>query len=254
MKNVLKFILFLLLLFSLNSCASNNRSVMKTEETIQLYNSTGFVLIYNEDLYKQKIINKKLNNSKIEVIHSELKRNINIKIYNPDNLKSLNTKVTHRGKYPQFFDLVITQKIADELQLDINYPFVEHIELKKNKTFIAKEGNIYDEERQVAEKVPVKEVTVDNISSTTKTENKNIKKTIVFEIIISDFYYRESAEQLKIRLISEAKIDNFSVKKIGINKYRLISGPFKNINTLKSAYISLNNLGFENLNINKIIK
>jgi len=227
---------------------------MKTKEAVQLYNSTGFVLIYNEDLYKKKIVNKKLNNLKIEVIHSELKRNTNIKIFNPDNLKSLNSKVTHKGDYPKFFDLVITQKIADELKLDINYPFVEHIELKKNKTFIAKEGNIYDEERQVAEKVPVKEVTVDNISSTIKKENKKNKKNIIFEIIISDFYYRDSAEQLKKRLISEAKIDNFSIKKIGINKHRLISGPFKNINTLKSTYISLNNLGFENLNINKIIE
>ena len=78
MKNFLKFILFFLLLFSLNSCASNKRSVMKTKEAVQLYNSTGFVLIYNEDLYKKKIVNKKLNNLKIEVIHSELKRNTNI--------------------------------------------------------------------------------------------------------------------------------------------------------------------------------
>ena len=41
----------------------------------------------------------------------------------------------------------------------------------------------------------------------------------------------------------------FSVKKINDNKYRLSVGPFKNFNALKSIYISLNNLGFEDLNI-----
>jgi len=253
MMNVVKFILFLFLSVTLNSCAYNNEATIKTESIQQLHQSTGFVLIYNDDLYKQKIVSKKLNNSEVQVLHSMLKKNSNIKIFNPDNLKSLNTKVTYKAKYPEFFDLVITQKIAELLKLDINYPFVEHMELKKNKTFIAKTGNTFEEEKRVAEKVPIKKVKVDNIS-TGNSKNVKIKKSIIFEITISDFYYKESAVLLKKRLISEVKMDNFYIKKIGNNNYRLISGPFKNINTLKSAYISLNNLGFENLNINKIVK
>ena len=47
------------------------------------------------------------------------------------------------------------------------------------------------------------------------------------------------------------QINNFSVDKINDNKYRLSAGPFKNFNSLKSTYISLNNLGFEDLNIYK---
>ena len=46
-------------------------------------------------------------------------------------------------------------------------------------------------------------------------------------------------------------INNISVKKINNNKYRLLVGPFKNFNALKNTYISLNNLGFEELNIYK---
>ena len=42
---------------------------------------------------------------------------------------------------------------------------------------------------------------------------------------------------------------NFSVKKINDNKYRLSVGPFNNFNALKSTYISLNKLGFEDLNV-----
>ena len=41
------------------------------------------------------------------------------------------------------------------------------------------------------------------------------------------------------------------VKKVNNTKYRLFAGPFKNFNALKNIYISLNNLGFENLNIIK---
>ena len=44
-------------------------------------------------------------------------------------------------------------------------------------------------------------------------------------------------------------MSNISVKKINNKKYRLLVGPFKNFNALKTTYISLNNLGFENLNI-----
>ena len=50
-------------------------------------------------------------------------------------------------------------------------------------------------------------------------------------------------------LQADAKINNMSIKKINDKKYRLFAGPFKNFNALKTVYISLNNLGFENLDI-----
>ena len=249
MMNVVKFILFLFLSATLNSCAYNKEVTIKTESIQQLHQSTGFVLIYNDDLYKQKIVSKKLNNSEVQVLHSMLKRNTNIKIFNPDNLKSLNTKVTHKAKYPEFFDLVITQKIAELLKLDINYPFVEHLELKKNKTFIAKTGNIFEEEKHVAESVPIDEIKMDDLSEEQIDIKKKIDKKNNFVLVISDFYYYDSAQNLKEELIKKTQINNFSVKKINDTKYRLSVGPFKNFNALKSIYISLNNLGFEDLKI-----
>ena len=52
-------------------------------------------------------------------------------------------------------------------------------------------------------------------------------------------------------LSKKTTINNLSVKKINNNKYRLLVGPFKNFNALKTTYISLNKLGFEGLNIYK---
>ena len=67
--------------------------------------------------------------------------------------------------------------------------------------------------------------------------------------MISDFYYLDSANNLKNELVKKIYISNISVKKINDKKYRLLVGPFKNFNALKTTYISLNNLGFESLNI-----
>ena len=70
-------------------------------------------------------------------------------------------------------------------------------------------------------------------------------------IIVNDFYYQDSADSLKNELIKKVKVKNFYVKKINNKKYRLYAGPFKNFNALKTLYISLNDLGFESLNILK---
>ena len=137
------------------------------------------------------------------------------------------------------------------LDLDINNPYVEIIEVKKNKTFIAKEGNTFDEEKNVAEKVPVDEIQVDDLSIEKNVKNKSNKSVSKYYLVINDFYYKDSAIKLKNDLSKKVNINNFIVEKINANKYRLSAGPFNNFNALKSTYISLNNLGFEDLNIYK---
>ena len=87
----------------------------------------------------------------------------------------------------------------------------------------------------------------------TKDKSKIIKKTNEnnFILVVSDFYYIDSANNLKTELIKKTNINNISVKKINDKKYRLFAGPFKNFKALKTTYISLNKLGFENLNVYK---
>ena len=81
-----------------------------------------------------------------------------------------------------------------------------------------------------------------------KTVEKKIKKD-KFIILISDFYYKDSALNLKKELSNKISLNNIYIKKINNTKYRLLAGPFENFNALKTTYISLNNLGFEDLNI-----
>ena len=213
------------------------------------YTSKGFALIYNDDLFLNKIINKKIDNSKVVTMHRSLKTNTKVKIINPNNLKSIEARVIKKVDYPLIFNIVISAEIASILDLDINNPYIEVIEIKKNKTFVAKESSIFEEEKNVANKVPINEVVVDDLTVEKNDSQEKITKKKKFILVISDFYYSDTAYSLKNELINKTNNNSISVKKISNNKYRLMAGPFNNFNALKSIYISLNNLGFENLNI-----
>jgi len=245
----LKKIIILLIFPTLMSCVGiEKRSSTPKDEKI-FYSSSGFALVYKDSLYQNKIINKKINNDKILLLHRFLKANTAVRITNLRNSKSIDTKVYRKAKYPKIFNVLISKEIASILDLDLENPYVEIIELKKNKTYVAKEGNTFEEEKNVAEKLPVEQIQMDNISNTAK--NTDVEEIIKekFIIIISDFYYKDSALNLKMELSKKISLNNISIKKINNTKYRLLAGPFENFNALKTTYISLNNLGFEDLNI-----
>lgn len=249
--NLCRIILSLICVITLYSCADYSVYNVNQSKEKQYYSSSGFALIYEDDLYKQKVIDKKINNEDIRVMHSFLKINTPIKIINPINLKIIETKIYRKASYPKIFNSVISKKIATILELDINNPYVEIIETKKNKTFIAKKSNTFEEEKNVVEKVPVNEIKMNDLTNKTLEVEKKILKDNSFILVINEFYYEDSANNLKKELIKKTNMNNISVKKINNKKYRLLVGPFKNFNALKTAYISLNNLGFEDLNIYK---
>ena len=249
--NLIKIILTFGCIIALYSCADYSVKGSKKKKEKQYYSSNGFALIYEDDLYLQKVINKKINNEDIKVMHNSLKTNTPIKIINPVNSKVIETKIYKKANYPKIFNIVISKKIASILELDLDNPFVEIIEVKKNKTFIAKAANTFEEERNVADTVPIDEVKMDDLTKAeAKTKKKSNKKSN-FILVVSDFYYEDSANDLMRELINKTNIINISVKKINDKKYRLFVGPFKNFKALKASYISLNKLGFEDLNVYK---
>ena len=247
--NLNTIVLLLISTIFLNSCADykTDRTTKKKEK--QYYSSMGFALIYSDHHYLNKVVNKKIKNEESVAMHNLLKINTPIMIINPDNSKFIETKIYKKADYPKIFNVVISRKIASFLELDFNNPYVEIIETKKNKTFIAKKSETFEEEKNVSEKAPVDEVKMDDlVKDETKIEKKNVVSKN-FILVISDFYFLDSANNLKKELLEKTKMINMSVKKINNKKYRLLVGPFKNFNALKTTYISLNNLGFENLNI-----
>ena len=247
--NLNTIVLLLISTIFLNSCADYKTDRIAPKKEKLYYSSIGFALIYSDHHYLNKVVNKKIKYDDSVAMHNLLKINTPIKIINPDNSKFIETKIYKKADYPKIFNVVISKKIASFLELDANNPYVEIIETKKNKTFIAKKSETFEEEKNVSGKAPVDEIKMNDLTKDdTKTEKKSNKKSN-FILVISDFYYEESAINLKEDLVKKTKMNNISVKKINNKKYRLLVGPFKNFNALKTTYISLNNLGFENLNI-----
>ena len=247
--NLKKIILLFIFTLFFSSCANYQTNKISQKKEKQYYSSIGFALIFEEYLYKEKVVNKKINDDDIRVMHNLLKINTPVKIINPDNLKFVETKIYRKADYPKIFNLVISKKIASILELDPENPYVEIIEIKRNKTFIAKVTKTFDEEKNVVEKAPVDQIRMNDLTQEVSKIKKKVNKNENFILVISDFYFIDSANNLKKQLVKETKMNNISVKKINNNKYRLLAGPFENFNALKTSYISLNNLGFENLNI-----
>ena len=244
-----KIIITLASIVLLYSCADYKTQQAREGVEKNYYFSKGFALVYNEDLYYQKVVNKKFSDEKYGAMHNLLKVNTSVKIINPSNSKFLDIKISKKANYPKIFNIVLSRSVAFALELDMENPYVEVFETKKNKTFVAKESNTFEEEKNVSKKVPVDEVKMDDLTKVEIKTKKKLDKKSNFILVVSDFYYEDSANNLIKELVKKTKNNNISVKKINDKKYRLLAGPFKNFNALKTTYISLNKLGFENLNI-----
>ena len=234
-------------LIFLTSCSSGTLQSQKS--TFIPYSSKGFVLIYNENDYENKIISRRLNENELEIGHHKLRKNSTVVITNPENSKSVTLTVSKKIKYPNFFKGVITRKLSEKLQLNTDLPFVEIQERVKNKSFVAKKAVTFSEEKKVLTKIPVTKVKINNISKK-KKDLRSQKKNEKYSIIIGDFYSKDWANSLIGLLINEdIKKEVFKVEKLGKNKYQLTAGPYSSINTLKNDYFKLNRYGFENLDI-----
>ena len=249
-----KIILLILTTFILAGCnqdIQNKNSIKFSPE--QKYKNTGFTLVYNNKLRKEKKISKKIDNRALIIFHKNLKKDSFVKITNPLNQKTIIAKVTsNKVKFPEFYNSVITMRIAEELSLNLNEPYIDLILISQNSTFIAKKAKTFDEEKNVAEKAPVDGIKIDIISDT-KTKNKKIIKDSIFKysIKIADFYYKDSAETMINRIISETSITDPTIKKLSNTKYRVLLGPFNDIKKLEESFNNIKLLNFENLEILK---
>ena len=248
----MKFNIFVILstLFLLLSCDQTNiNQIKKLDITFdKKYKNSGFSLIYNDDL---KI--KKIDQRSLTIFHKNLKRKSNVKISNPLNGKSLIAEVkSNRVKFSPFYNSIITQRIAEELELDLNEPYIDIVLISKNSTYIAKKTKTFEEEKTVAEKAPIDGIKISNLNSSNKTKNK-LKKNNKFSyyIKVADFYYKKSAKNMSNRIKNEVKLKNIQIIELTKTNYRLLLGPFNDIKSLRNSFEKMNSLYFENLEIIK---
>ena len=145
----------------------------------------------------------------------------------------------------------MSSRIAEELELDLNEPFIELILVSKNSTFIAKKAKMFEEEKSVAEKAPVDGIQINDLNVKKIKKKKSKNKNFSYLIKVADFYYKDTASVMLARIKSETSIKDLQIIKLSKTKYRLVIGPFNDIKTLKESFEKMNLFNFENLEILK---
>jgi len=242
-----KFLFFIFFLLT-NNCVSNTTLNNKIDVNIQnQFSNKGFALIYNEQLFTDKIISKKLNSRSLVIFQKNLKKGIDVKITNILNNKSLIAKVGNNASYPDFNNSVISPRIAYELGLDLKEPYIEIISIQMNTMFVAKKAKTFDEEKKVANKAPIEIISINNLKKKKTTTKKINDNKFHYSIKIADFYFSKTAIQMINRIKKETNTAKPKIQKISNRKYRVYLGPFNNINSLQKSFNDINILKFENI-------
>ena len=242
--------LLIILSFFIFNCdqSNNNKSKINNTKFISKYKNTGFALIYNNDL--QNI--KPLEERSLNIYHKSLKKRSMVKITNLENNKYLIAEVkSNRVKFSDFYNSILSMRIAKELELDLDEPYVEVTLVSKDSTFIAKKAKIFDEERSVAEKAPVDGIQIKDLNKKIVKSKVTKIKSFSYSIKVADFYYKDTAQMMVNRIKSEVPIKKLKIITLSKIKYRVLIGPFSDIKTLKESFEKMRLFNFENLEILK---
>ncbi len=243
-----KHYLIIFVILFLSNCSNNNS--LKKLQTTDKFSNKGFTLVFEDRLYKDKIIDKKINNRSYSIFQKNLKKNSSIKITNMLNNKTVIAKVlSNKVNYPFFYNSVISQRIADDLNLDFNEPYILISLISNNSSFIAKKTKTWEEEKEVAEKAPVAGIVISDLNKVKVKKEKNKPQVFSYSIKIADFYYEKSALEMIKRIKNETQIKKYKILSLSKTNFRVILGPFNDINSLKNSYNKASILDFENLEI-----
>jgi hypothetical protein len=245
-----KYFLYLTVLFFFTGCDLKVESDFNQLKSISelKYSNSGFTLIYNDDLDI-----KKLDNRSLQIFHKNLKKKSIIKITNPINNKSILAEVkSNKIEFSSFYNSIISKRIAETLDLNLNEPYINIILISKDSTFIANKSKTFDEEKNVAEKAPIDGIKISNLNKDSKSSKKQLfDNKFSYSIKVADFYYKKTAELMINRIKNETLLKNLKIIQLSKTNYRVLIGPFNDINSLKESFEKMNSLYFENLEILK---
>ena len=245
---ILTFLLFIIL----SSCVTapvEKKDALGTQKSF--FVNKGFTLVYNEDLYKRKLIKGKIEDRSLTIFQKNLKKNTKVKITNLINSKYIIANVGKKVDYPYFYNSVISHRISKDLEIDKLEPYVEIKELVEGSSFVAKKAKMFEEEKNVATKAPIDDIQIKDLNINEKKKSQVNIKIFSYIIKIADFYFEKSADQMKTRVLTETSIKKVHINKLSINKFRVYLGPFNNLNSLKNSFNAINVLQFDNIEIIK---
>ena len=233
-----------LLLYGCNQNINNSKNVnFKIEKK---YSNIGFALIFDDNLEKIK----KIDDRSLLIYHKNLKKKSSVKITNPKNGKSLIAEVkSNKQKFSDFYNSVISRRIAEDLELDFNEPYLQIVLISKDSTFIAKKTKTFEAEKKVAEKAPIDGIQINDLNNDNQKKEIVKKNKFSYSVKIADFYYKDTAQIMLSRIKNETSLDDPIIQELSKTKFRVLIGPFNDIKSLKETFEQLKLLNFENLEI-----
>ena len=212
------------------------------------YLNKGFALVYNDQMNDIKHLEAR----SLNIYHKSLKKKSFIKITNPQTGDSLIAQViSNKITFSNFYNSILSLRIAEELNLDSSEPYVEIKLISNNSTFISKKAKTFDEEREVAEKAPIDGILINDLNVKKIVKKKEKKIVFSYSIKVADFYFKDTAIKMNERIKNEALIKDSKIIKLSATKFRVLIGPFSDIKSLKNSFEKMNSFDFENLEILK---
>ena len=168
-----KYYLIIPIILFLSNCSNNVN--LKKFTTVENFSNKGFTLVFEDKLYDDKIVDKKIDNRSYLIFQKNLRKNSSVKITNMLNNKTILAKVaSNKTNYPYFYNSVISERIAEDLDIDLDEPYISISLISNNSSFIAKKTKTWEEEKEVAEKAPVDGIEINDLNKV-KTKKKTIK-------------------------------------------------------------------------------
>ena len=235
-----------LLLYGCNQNINNSKNInFKIEKK---YSNIGFALIFDDNLEKIK----KIDDRSLLIYHKNLKKKSSVKITNPKNGRSLIAEVkSNKQKFSDFYNSVISRRIAEDLELDFNEPYLQIVLISNDSTFIAKKTKTFEAEKKVAEKAPIDGIQINDLNKDNQKKEIVKKNKFSYSVKIADFYYKDTAQIMLSRIKNETSLDDPIIQELSKTKFRVLIGPFNDIKSLKETFEQLKLLNFENLEILK---
>jgi len=210
---------YLIILIVTFSCASN----------FNYYEKVGFAKV-----------------SKSNDITTILPKGTLIKISNFENKQSLTMRTTKQDDKLNSRLAELPLNVYNEISLDKNFPLIQVLSVKDNKSFTAKNVKIYKEEKTVANKVDFNKIEILSINS-----DKIYEKKILLNF--GPFYFKTYADNFYKILKFSLKDKSNLFKDYKDKKYLISIGPITNLKEFDNIYLNLSKIGLTGFNI-KLVK
>ena len=158
-----------------------------------------------------------------------------IEVTNLNNGKSALVRVNHREAFSSIKVVNLSEAVFKKLDMNQNGDLVKISLIDSNESFVLSEAYTYDEEKKIVEAPISSVVVVEKDKNESSANDTNIKDKSLYNKIfinIASFAFKENAQKIK-RDLSSYDVRIFESQNLsGNTEYRVLIGPYSNVESL----------------------